>query len=70
MEIFRSEFKKKLIFTDLNIKIIADIVYTILKCLNFIIFERKLKKKRCRLRVIVFKSRKKQKNAFFRRRVK
>ena len=43
-ENFRSDFKEKLFFTDPSMKMIADIVDAIEKCLNFIIFEKKMKK--------------------------
>ena len=68
-EKFRSDIFEKLFFTDSSIKMTADIVDAIEKCLNFIIFEKKMKKN-SRLRVCVTKRPKKQKNAFFRRRVK
>ena len=69
-ENFRSDFLKKLIFTDPNIKMIADIDVAILKCLNFVIIEKKMKKKYAAYAFTCTKVQKSTKMRFFRSRVK
>ena len=65
MKFGKSNLKKKLIFIDFNIKMIADIVVAIFKCLNFIIIKRKLKKKIPPTRYGVQKSKKVEKCVIF-----